>query len=89
MKLRKCNNIFENAKFGDKFKTRNGRTALYIDKNFDRKTYLITSHNLFIEGDEITTLYTNDGKIYGHTYTEFEDGVIEQLDDDIVSALNM
>lgn len=80
-------NIFEHAKFGDKFVTRDGRTALYIDKNFNRKTGLVDSHSVFIEGNEVTTLYNNDGTLSDYySYTEFEDCTVEQLDDDIVAV---
>lgn len=48
-------NIFEHAKFGDKFKTRDGRIAIYARKAVDGFHYLVP------EGSSFTYGYNDDG----------------------------
>lgn len=52
-------NIFENAKFGDKFLTRGRRTAIYIKPSNHSDLF---KHYLIIEGDDFLTGYFNDGR---------------------------
>lgn len=49
-------NIFENAKFGDRFKTRDGKTAI-----FSRE--LTGSYFLIIEGSSFTWAYNSNGEL--------------------------
>lgn len=49
-------NIFENAKFGDKFKTRDGKTAIF-------STELNGTYFLIIEGSSFTWAYNANGEL--------------------------
>lgn len=55
-------NIFENAKFGDKFLTRGRRTAIYIKQANHSNFSILHQHYLIIEGDDFLTGYFNDGR---------------------------
>lgn len=52
-------NIFKGAKFGDKFKCRNGKLAVYL-KDLGGKEY---HHLLYLEDDGDTT-FADDGRYY-------------------------
>lgn len=51
--------IFENAKFGDKFRTRDGRRVLYLGKNGDD----LFPHCVYVENEAITFWVQDDGSI--------------------------
>lgn len=46
--------LFKNAKFGDKYKTRDGRTAVFL---YQEDSYVY----VFIKGDRETTIVAEDG----------------------------
>lgn len=69
-------NIFENAKFGDKFKTRDGRMAIY------HKCIWNDCHLLLLEAEDNVLDYFGNGNVV----YEFSEKVKRQdQDDDIVS----
>lgn len=61
-------NIFENAKFGDKFRTRDGRMALYISGG-------LNLHILYVEGEDEPDDFDRHGLFYysyGGKLTSFD-----------------
>lgn len=58
-------NIFENAKFGDKFKTMDGRLAIYAGIAVDNLHYLIPENSTFTYG------YNDDGTLSSKVDTSF------------------
>lgn len=68
-------NIFENAMFGDKFQTRNGRIAIYWNHNHNKHELI------FAEGT--WTSYKDDG-----SYTDYEHelDIISKLIDNAINA---
>lgn len=66
-------NIFEGAKFCDKFKTRDGRTAIYTRKTVSGLHYLVP------EGSSFTYGYDDDGTLH----TRVEDGfdIVSKIDE--------
>lgn len=52
-------NIFEGARFGDKFRTRDGRRVLYLGKNGDD----LFPHCVYVENEAITFWVQDDGSI--------------------------
>ena len=80
------NNIFKDAKFGDKFITRDGRVALFIVKlNLRYFGKIKTCYRCIIE-DEYDTFYDYDknGLNIEGGYTELENEIIEYYGSDIV-----
>lgn len=65
-------NIFKNAKFGDKFRTRDGRMAIYLCNNiFDcGKVYVV------YEGYTHSTRLMKDGHYWATTGVETNDDVV-------------
>lgn len=57
-------NIFEKAKFGDKFRTRDGRTAVYI-KEYYSSLWGRNMHELLIENEGFED-YESDGRADVH-----------------------
>lgn len=77
-------NIFENAKFGDKFKTRDGRMALYLE---NAATY--GKHQLAIDGlAEVFYLISCDDSGICKQNTDFD--IVSRWNDIVVeSVLNV
>ena len=76
------NNIFENAKFGDKFKTRNGRKAFYIHTKKDKVSKEIY-HYVIIENDgTMPRMYNSYGSVLSGSY-KFD--IMSRLEDDSTS----
>lgn len=57
-------NIFEGAKFGDKFVTRNGRVALFLAHNSEDDKSIKYPVHMILEGGLSQTVYTTDGIPY-------------------------
>ena len=68
--------MFENIKFGDLYKTRDNRKAVFVGKCEDKDWYLF-----HVEGEGMSFMYTEDGKILGNHEIDTE------WDEDIVSKL--
>lgn len=67
--------IFNNSKFGDRFKTRDGRIALYIGRNMIGVYYFIIKSRYI---DEIEpTLRYEDGRV--STKSISDDDIVKKL----------
>lgn len=66
-------NIFENAKFGYKFKTRDGRLAIYTRKAVDGLHYLVP------EGSSFTYGYNDDGTLSSKVDSGFD--IVSKIDE--------
>lgn len=72
------NNIFENAKFGDKFRTRDGRKALYVSQNpYANESYVL------IEGYKSAELMQNDGHFWATEGREYKDDIVSRWEEPI------
>lgn len=68
-------NILKSAKFGDRFRTRDGRIAIYV-KNYKHGEYL---HECLVDSEEgaYNVLYNKCGRIYEH---ESDDDIVGKWD---------
>lgn len=66
------NNIFENAQFGDKFRTRDGRKFVYLGKIKSLFSHECAYQGL-VEDDDLMTYYNEEGK---SLYCEYDNSVM-------------
>lgn len=89
------NNIFKNAKFGEAFKTRKNRKAVYLGQIVSTSGACKTAYQFLIKGDELLSYYNKKGKqLYceftgssmNPQYVGFDDVLVEENHEtDIVS----
>lgn len=80
--------MFKNIEFGDKFVTRNGSISVFLEEGI-KKEFGNTIHFYRCYNNELHDFldYDINGKINSETYTVFEDGSVEEYDEDIISKI--
>lgn len=72
------------AKFGDKFRTRDGRTAIFLREIIDKFTDE-HGYQFQVENEDEPIAYYPNGKLFGEAYPIDEAGNVEEYGIDIVS----
>ena len=67
--------MFENAKFGDLYLTRDNKKAVFLEKYEELNWYM-----LHIEGVGSSYMYTEDGKLVGnHEESDWDEDIVSKL----------
>lgn len=84
-------NVFENKKFGDILKTRDGRKAVYIGEWQVNSKFTVTPtlYKCWVENEDEPFEYNEEGKDFNGSYAELEDGTIESYGSDIATKIDV